>query len=141
MDISVTDFSSASYEKVANPARNRENGKNKKYESLHTVPGVRFEPFVVSQSGRFGPQTRELFDEVTAISQLSGQSLANFKHFWRCRIVLAFHLSAASGIRNKIEKSYKNDCFIRGRKQECHFDHDDYAYADAGSPVSVTAFD
>ena len=131
LDISITDTSSPSLETLKSPTLRRENEKNTKYGQLNDLPGVRFEPFVLTQGGRFGPSTKDLFNEVTAMSQLTGKGLANFRHFWRSRIVLAFHSSAAAGIRDKIEKIFQYNCGIRGCKQERHYNPDAFAHADA----------
>jgi hypothetical protein len=87
-----------------------------KYTADYVSQNCQFEPFVMESFGRFGNRTRSLFNQVVERVQASkdSQSSPFMKNHWRMRVVMALHISASSGVMERM-----NNEVLLGRKGEC----------------------
>jgi hypothetical protein len=111
VDISVVDPRSTKFQRVRKPiaagaaAKDREVYKIKKYQDAYVSQHVAFEAFVLESFGRFGNGTRALFNQVVdRVSEGKDQySSAYHKQYWKSRIVMALHINACHGVKERMD--------------------------------------
>jgi hypothetical protein len=112
IDISVIDPRGTSYHRIRKPippgkaAKDREKDKFDKYQEAYVGQHCQFEPFVLESFGRFGNSTRDLFNQVVDRVQASKDqySFSYLKQYWRARIVMALHICACNGVKDRMEE-------------------------------------
>jgi hypothetical protein len=121
IDVSVTDPRQALYHRVRDPiapgraSKDREKHKIDKYTEAFVSQHCQFEPFVLESFGRFGNRTRSLFNQVVDRVQASNDSQSSpfMKNHWRMRVVMALHINACSGVKERMDE------VLLGRRGEC----------------------
>jgi hypothetical protein len=111
VDISVVDPRSTKFKRVRTSiaagaaAKDREEHKIRKYQDAYVSQHVLFEPFVLESFGRFGNGTRALFNQVVdRICAVKDQHVAAYqKPYWKARIVMALHINACHGVKDRME--------------------------------------
>ncbi len=121
IDVSVVDPRQVKYHRITKSikpgtaARDREEDKVKKYSADYVNQNCQFEPFVLESFGRFGNRTRSLFNQVVerVLASKNAQSSPFMKNNWRMRVVMALHISASNGVKERMDE------VLLGRKEEC----------------------
>jgi hypothetical protein len=111
VDVSVVDPRCSKYTNLrksmaaGKAAKDREDHKIKKYRDTYVNQSCEFEPFVLESFGRFGNRTRELFNElVDRVHASKDQFTSSYlKQYWSSRIVMALHISAARGVKQRMD--------------------------------------
>jgi hypothetical protein len=121
IDVSVTDPRQTTYFRARRPivpgraSLDREKFKVGKYTEAYVSQQCLFEPFVLESFGRFGNRTRSLFNQIVDRVQASkdSQSSPFMKNHWRMRVVMALHINACNGVRERMDE------VLLGRRGEC----------------------
>jgi hypothetical protein len=130
IDISVIDPRGTKYNRMHKPippgkaAMDREKHKVGKYQEAYVEQRTQFEPFVMEAFGRFGNRTRNLFDQVVDRVQASKDqySFSYLKQYWRARIVMALHICACNGVKDRMDEVIMRRKGLPGRAEAAALD-------------------
>jgi len=106
LDISIIDCRQQKYACMKSriapgaPSSDRETHKIDKYRNICQRQNALFEPFVLESHGRMGTRTRDIFDQLIQCVHVACPylPLSYLKNYWRSRIVMAMHVSAAESV-------------------------------------------
>ena len=111
IDFSIIDYRNEQYcssSTILSPGKaesDREKQKLRKYKQIYVDEGCDFQPWVVGVHGRFGACGRKLFDELAGRVHAARDylPLSYHKQYWKARILMALHRTAATGMKTRME--------------------------------------
>eukprot|EP01034_Spumella_vulgaris_P028088 gene28088-34890_t len=115
IDVTVVDPRGSAYSKrctamaAGTCASDAENEKLKDYKESFERQGHEFVPFAIESFGAFGPRTVNVFNRLIARVYAANvhMPLSFIKQYWRCRIVMAMHIGASRGMRERMNSLTK----------------------------------
>jgi hypothetical protein len=110
IDVTVVDPRTSTYSKRATAiapgtcASDAEERKIEQYKQSFQRQGHEFVPFAIESFGAFGPRTINVFNKLISHAYAANAHLplSFLKNYWRCRIVMAMHIGASRGMKERM---------------------------------------
>jgi hypothetical protein len=115
IDVTIVDPRNSKYSKrctavaAGTCASDAENDKIKDYKDSFERQGHEFVPFAIESFGAFGPRTVNVFNRLITRVYANNvhMPLSFLKNYWRSRIVMAMHIGASRGMKERMNSLTK----------------------------------